>query len=232
MWQLILKTCALFTDCVSKTNNTQLDNAKDLDIVMSMYNVTEYGNNYSKPSGSLWQYYRDEPALDANENIVNFPGNSASFKSKVKITGKTLAGGNTKEIKIAVPLRYLSHFWRTLEMPLISREINLILTCSSTSVVTNSTSAETFAITDTKLYVPAITLSTKDNAKLLEQLKSGFKRTIYCNKYQSKVSLERQNQCLDYLVDPSFKGANRFFVVSFEDNAVKTGHMRYFLLTV
>ena len=181
MWQLIPKNCALFTDCVSKTNNTQLDNAKDLDIVMSMYNVTEYGNNYSKPSGSLWQYYRDETALDANENIVNFPGNSALFKSKVKITGKTLAGGNTKEIKIAVPLRYLSNFWRTLEMPLISCEINLILTWSSTSVITNSTSAETFAITDTKPYVPAITLSTKDNAKLLEQLKSSFKRTINWN---------------------------------------------------
>ena len=90
-------------------------------------------------------------------------------------------------------------------MPLINYEINLILTWWSTCVITNSTGAGTFAITDTKLYVPVVTLSTQDNAKLLQQLNPGFKRTINWNKYQSKISTEAQNQYLDFLINPSFQ---------------------------
>ena len=127
-----------------------------------------------KTSGSLWQYYRGEP----NDNLAN----SESFKFKVKITGKTPNNGNEKDIEIMVPLKYLSNFWRTLETPLINCEVNLILKWSSTCVITNSTSAGKFEITDTKLYVPVVTLSTKENAKLLQQLKSGFKRVINWNK--------------------------------------------------
>ena len=93
-------------------------------------------------------------------------------------------------------------------MPLINREINLILTWSSTCVITNSTGAVKFAITDTKLYVPVVTLSTQDNAKLLQQLKSGFKRTINWSKYQPKISREAQNQYLDFLINTSFQGVN------------------------
>ena len=94
----------------------------------------------------------------------------------MKITGKTPNNDNEKNVEVMVPLKYLSNFWRTLEMPLINCEVNLILTWSSTCVITNSTGAGTFAITDTKLYVPAVTLLTQDNAKLLQQLKSGFKK--------------------------------------------------------
>ena len=79
-------------------------------------------------------------------------------------------------------------------MPLINCEINLILILSSDCVISSATSTTKFAITDTKLYVPVITLSTQDNSKLLQQLKWGFKRTIYWNKYQSKVSIKRKNQ--------------------------------------
>ena len=95
---------------------------------------------------------------------------------------------------MAVPLKYLGNFWKTLEMHLINCKINLILTWSSTCVITNSIGAGTFAITDTKRYVPVATLSTQDNLKPLDQLKSAFKRTINCNRYQSKVSIEKQNQ--------------------------------------
>ena len=98
---------------------------------MPMYNLIEYSNNYSKTSGSLWQYDKDEQ----NDNL----GNSKSFKSKVKITGNTLAGGNTKDFKIVVPLKRLRNFWRTHEMPLINCEVILSLTWSLTSVITNST---------------------------------------------------------------------------------------------
>ena len=104
-----------------------------------------------------------------------------------------------------VPLKYLSNFWRTLEMPLINCEVNLILTWSSTCVITNSTGAGTFQTTDTKLYVPVVTLSTYENSKLLQQLKSGLKRVISWNKYLSKPELLRQNPNINHLVESSFK---------------------------
>ena len=89
----------------------------------------------------MWQYYRDDP----NNNLAD----SKPFKSKIKITGKTPADGNEKDAETMVPLKYLSNFWRTREMPLINCEVNLILTWSSTCVITNSTGAGTFKITDT-----------------------------------------------------------------------------------
>ena len=96
-------------------------------------------------------------------------------------------------------------------MALIYYEINLDLTCSKNCVISSPIGKTKFSITDTKLYVPFVTLSTPDNIKLLKQLKSGFKRTINWNKYQSKVSIARQNQYLDYLIDPIFQGVNRLF---------------------
>ena len=133
-----------------------------------------------------------------------------------------------------VSLKYLSNVWRTLEMPLINREINLDLNWSKKSVVvaTNTDQATTLLITDTKLYVPVLTLLTQDNTKLLEILKSSFKRTINRNKYQSKKSTERPNQYLYYLIDPSFQGVNRLFVLSFKNEAQQTSYKRYHPLTV
>ena len=103
-------------------------------------------------------------------------------------------------------------------MPLINCEVNLILTWTSTCVITNSTGVGTFAISDTKLYVPVVILSTQDNSKLLQQLKSGFKRLISWNKYLSKPELLRINPNLNHLVEPSFQGVNRFFVLAFEND--------------
>ena len=100
--RVVFKNCAPFTDCISEINNTQLDNAKYIGVVMPMYNLSEYSYNYLKTSGSLWQYHRDDP----NDNITQ----SESFKFKIKITGKTSAAGNTKDLEIAVPLKYLSNF--------------------------------------------------------------------------------------------------------------------------
>ena len=111
------KNCAPFTKCISRINNTDIDNAQDIDIVMPMYNLIEYSDNYSKTSGSLWQYYKDDP----NDNMAD----SESFKYKVKITGKTPDNGNSKNVEIIVPLKYLSNFQRTLEMPLVNCKLNL-----------------------------------------------------------------------------------------------------------
>ena len=190
------KNCAPFTKCISRINKPDIDNAHDIDIVMPMYNLIEYSDNYSKTSGSLWQYYKDDP----NENLKDYK----SFKSKVKITGNTPAAGNTKDVERIVPLKYLSNFWRTIEMPLINCEVNLILKWSKDFVITNSRGEGKFAITETKLYVPVVTLSTKDNEKLLQQLKSGFKKTINWNKYESSIKTFAQNRYLNYLINPSF----------------------------
>ena len=131
-----------------------------------------------------------------------------------------------------VPLKYLSNFWRTLEMPLINFEVNLILTWSSTCAITSSNGAGTFEITDTKLYIPVVTLSTQENTKLLQQLKSGFKRVINWNKYLSKPELLAQNPNLNHLVEPSSQGVNRLFVLAFENDEDRTSHNNYYLPNV
>ena len=192
--KVIFKNCAPFTNCISEINKTQIDNAKDIDIVMPMYNLTEYSDNYAKTTGSLWQYCKDIPARDANDDdiVIFADGNiTDSFKFKLKITGRTGTGGR-KDVEIIVPLKYLSNFWRTLEMPLINCEVNLILTWSSSCVLIATSIPNqnaTFAITDTKLYVPVVTLSTQENTKFLQQLKSGFNRVINWKKYLSKPEL-------------------------------------------
>ena len=134
-----------------------------------------------------------------------------------------------------VPLKYLSNFWRTLEMPLINCEVNLILTWSSTCVLISTgvpNQAATFEITDTKLYVSVVTLSTQENNKFFQQLKAGFKRVINWNKYLSKRELLAQNPNLNHLVEPSFQGVNRLFVLTFENDNHRTSDERYYLPTV
>ena len=233
--KVIFKNCAPFTNCISEINNTQIDNAKDIDIVMPMYNLIEYSDNYAKTTGSLWQYCKDIPARNANGEIIIFEENNTtdSFKFKAKITGQTGNGG-TKNIEIMVPLKYLSNFWRTLEMPLINCEVNLILTWSSHCVLIATTvqnQTATFEITDTKLYVPVVTLSTQENTKFLQQLKSGFKRVINWNKYLSKPELLAQNPNLNHLVEPSFQGVNRLFILAFENDDDRISDDQYYLPT-
>ena len=172
----------------------------------------------------MWQYCRDEP----NDNLAD----SESFKSRIKITVKTPAAGSEKDVEVMVTLKYLSNFWRTLEMPLINCEINLILTCSSACAITNFAGTGTFEITDTKLYVPVVTLSTQDNSKLLQQLKSDFRRTVNWNKYLSKPELLRRNSNLNHLIEPSFQGVNIIFVLAFENDTQIISHSRFYLPNV
>ena len=234
--EVILKNCAPFTNCISEINNTQIENVKDLDIMIPMYNSIEYRDNYLKTSGSLWQYTKDIPAVYNNNAIVDFTNNNLtdSFNFKAKMTGQTGEKG-TKNVEIMVPLKYLSNFWRTLEMPLINCEIYLLLAWSASCVIVSTDVANqnaTFAITDTKLYVPVVTLSLQDNAKLLEQLQPGFKRVINWNKYLSKPELLAQNPNLNHLVEPSFQGVNRLFVLAFENDTQRTSSKGYYLPSV
>ena len=113
-------------------------------------------------------------------------------------------------------------------MPLINCEVNLILTWSKDCVITNSTGEGKFATAETKLYVPDVTLSTKDNEKLLQQLKSGFKKTISWNKYESSIKTFAQNRYLNYLINPNFQGANRIFVLAFANENGRTSYYTYY----
>ena len=188
--KVIFKKCVSFTSCISEINNKHVDNAKDIDIVMPMYNLIEYSDNYSKTSASLWQYCKDIPAVNNNDAIVDFTDNNLndSFNFQVKMTGQTGNDG-TKSVEIMVPFSYLSVFWRSLKLPLINCEGNLIFTWSANCGIVSTNVANQnskFAIIDTKLYASVVTLSTQDNTKLLGQLKSGFKRVINWNKYLSK----------------------------------------------
>ena len=196
------KNCAPFTACKSNINNAEMDNCQAIDVIMPMYNFIEYSDNYAKTCESLWQYYRGQP----NDNLAN----SESFKSKIKITGKTPNDGNEKDVEIIVPYKYLSNFWRTLEMPLINCEVTLILTWSSTCVITNSTGEGKFKITDTNL------------------LRYGYKRVINWNKYLSRSELLAQNPNLNYLIEPSFQGVDRLFVLAFENDAQRTVHSGHY----
>ena len=191
-----------------------------------MCNSIEYSSNYLKGSWTLWQYFGDEPAVNSNGVIVDFDEaeSTKSFNFKAKVTGETRVNGR-KGAEIMVPLKYLSNFRGTLEMPSINCEINLILTWSEIYVIVSTANADQaaiFSICDTNSYVPVVTLSSDDNTKPLQQLKSGFKKPINWNKYQSSLSIRRPSQNSDYLTDPSFQRVNRVFVLSFENNGQQT----------
>ena len=200
------KNYAPFTTCATHVNDEHVETAENFDIVMPMYNLIEYSHNYSDSSGSLWQFKRDESAINNSGNPLNVAlGNSTSFKYKASLLGKgTDADGNDrslKNIKLVVRLKYLSNFFRSPEMPLINCKINLELNWNNNCVMYG---ADTFAggdndndrqaafqIAGTKLYVPVVTLSTKDNEKLTKSLDEGFKRSVYWNEYQSKIETKK-----------------------------------------
>ena len=140
------------------------------------------------------------------------------------------------DVKVVVPLKYLSSLWRYLNTPLFNCEVELTLTwfknCALIDKLTraadyganprvfkiNNLENGIFQITDTKLYVPVVSLSKENDIKLLEQLKSGFKRTIKWNKYRSQMTIQPQNNNLNYIIDPTFTNVNRLFVLSFSRN--------------
>ena len=182
--RVAFKNCVLFTKCITHINDEHVDNADNLDIIMPMYNLIEYSDNYWDTSGNLWQFKRDEQNMN-NGNPANVTtDDSSSFKYKSSFFKPLTAADNGvfKDVKIAVPLKYLSNFWRSLEMPLINCKIHLELNWSKDCVMSTIADA-TLKITYTKLYSPIVTLSRKDNAKLVKLLEEGFKRPVYWNGY-------------------------------------------------
>ena len=187
--------------------------------------------NIKKRQVVCCNYYRDEPTNPLSSD-------SEFFKYKTSITGNTYnngvgkAGYDTNNVgknktEVVIPLKHSSNFWRSLNIPLTNCEVELILTWSRNCVLVDMTERDAevdnpaivapsgleFKITDTKLYVPVVTLSKENDIKLLEQLKTGFKRTIKWNKYISQITIELQNSNLNYLSDPTFTNVNRLFVL-------------------
>ena len=234
--RLTLKNNAPFISRISKINDKLVENAED--IAMPMYNLLEYSKNYEKTSGSLFNYYKDEPkehTIGDGDNAINISiRNSESFDYKTKIVESLAAGELEKDdVAIAIPLKYLGNFWRSLDIPLINCDITLVLSCYKECVLvgrglrnepypqpnppiaaTESRTSAKFEITDCKLHIPVNTLSAENDNKLLEQLKSGFRRTIKWNKYMSQMSNQNKNK---NLIDPTFGNVNRLFVLSLEN---------------
>ena len=185
----------------------------------------------------------------AGNNAINISiRNSKSFDYKTEIIGSLDAVKDEKEdVTIAIPLKYLGNFWRSLDISLINCEITLILSWYKECVLVgrafrgppaaaangiNSPTSAKFEISDCKLYVPVVTLSAENNNKLLEQLKSGFRITIKWNKYMSQISNQNKNNILNYLIDPTFSNVNRLFVLSFENEDDRTSSYKYYMPSV
>ena len=182
--RLALKNCAPFTKCNLEINDEHVDTAENLDIVMPMYNLIEYSDNYQDSSATLYQYKRDEPPEDdaAADLTVD---NSNSLKYKIKLLDNVTevavdaAGVRRLNVKVVVPLKYLSNFFRSLEIPLINCKIKLNLAWKKECVLSTGAGEAVFIINDTKLYVPIVTLSKEDNKDFIEQQNKGFQRSIY-----------------------------------------------------
>ena len=216
--ELTLKNNAPFISCISKINGELVENAEDLDIVMPMYNLLEYSDNYQDSTGSLYQFKIDEPP-DDNAEVAN---NTTSLVYKSKLI-KGTDNNNVNNVKLVVPLKYVSNFFRSLEMPLVNCKIDLELTWHKDCMVSSANAAAgqvvSFMITNTKLYVPVVTLSIKDNTNLTKQLNEDFKRTIFWNQYTSKPFPEtphKKTGIFRVALDAAFQGVNRLFVLAFE----------------
>ena len=234
--QVVFKNCAPFGKCRTEINETFVDETDFINITMPMYNLIEYSVNYSSTSGSLSYFGRDEIINNAD---VTIDDNAPSLKHKTSLTGNTEANGTKNGVKIAVPLKYLSSFWRSLEMPLINCKVELSLKWYQRCLLTAANTA-TFKITDAKLYVPIVTLSIEDNSKLTKLLNEGFKRPIYWNEYKVtpnrivEIAPVNDVKHIRELLDSSCPGIKRLFVLACNNTACNDqvsvdSYKKYFL---
>ena len=236
--RLDLKNCAPFTKCNLEINDEHVNTAENLDITMPMYNLIEYSDNYQYSSATLYQYKRDEPAED--DAVADLTAdNSSSFKYKISLLGNPVLDGNItkRSVKVVVPLKYLSNFFRSLEMLLINYKIKLNLTWKKECVLSNQDGAAVFIINDTKMYVPVVTLSKEDNKEFIEQQNKGFPISSYWNEYKTKELYENADaNVFKYInLDPSFEGVNRLFVMAYNranGQPTRNGPQKYYLPTI
>ena len=218
--QVVFKNCAPFEDCRTEINDTFVDYANFRNITMPMYNLIEYSDNYSDTSGSLWDFKRNE--IVDNVNMTN--DNAPLFEYKASLIGNTGNDGTKNGVKIAVPLKYFSNFWRSLEMPLINCKIELLLKWYERCLLTVANTA-TFKIIDEKCCAPIVVLSAEDNAKLSKLLGKIFKRPVYWNKYKVidnkvvEIAAENGEKYIRELLYLSYQGIKRLFVLAYNNTA-------------
>ena len=226
--RLALKNCAPFTKCNLEINDEYVNTAENLDIVMPMYNLIEYSDNYQDSSATLYKYKRDEPPED--DAVADLTAdNSSSFKYKINLLGNPAVANNVakRNVKVVVPLKYLSNFFRSLEMPLINCKIKLNLTWKKECVLSTDAGEAVFIINDTKLYVPVVTLSKERNKDFIEQQNKGLQGSIYWNEYKTKEqTVDSDNNNANFVryisLDPSFQRVNRLFVMAYSTLANQT----------
>ena len=214
-----------------------------------MYSLIEYSSNYSETIGSLWFYFKDQ-ATDFKANI-SVTDNFKSLKYKDKLLGNkedrddNAANGILKNAIIAVSLKYLSNFWRSIEMPLINCKVKLkfrwtkhyIFSVASTGNVDGNNDNDNnnnniFTITDTQLFVPVVTLSARDNQKLSKLLTKGSERSVYWNEYKTKSENKNMPNKYRHFLESNFVGVNRLFVLVYTDennNAKRFNAQKYYL---
>ena len=206
---------------------------------MPMYNLIEYSDNYQDSSATRYQYKRDEPP--EADTVADLTANDAdSLKYKIKLLGNVIeVAGDAAcvgrlNVKVVVPLKYLSNLFRSLEMPLINCKIKLNLTWKKECVLSTGAGEAVFIINDTKLYVPVVTLSKEDNKYFIEQQNKGFQRSISWNKYKAKeINEDVDANVFEYInLDPSFQGVNRLFVLAYnrvDGQPSRNGQRKYYL---
>ena len=212
--RLALKNCAPFTKCNLEINDEHVDTAENLDIVMPMYNLIEYSDNYQDSSATLYQYKRDEPPANLANNLAT--NTSSSFEYKVNLLGNPVVVNNVAKlnVKIVVPLKYLSNFFRSLEMPLINCKIKLNLTWKKNvyyqlmmmMLILIILIIILYSLSMIQKYTFQLLLRQK---KIIKILLKGFQRSIYWNEYKTKEQKENAAAAFKYInLDPSFQGVN------------------------
>ena len=205
----------------------------------------------------MCNYANENNAANASINN-NKTTTSKSFEYKTKLIGRTSNDNNTLDAEVFTPLKYLSNFWRSLDLPLINCEKELDLSCSKKCIISEmsitpriagnqdanppaldvaaiQTTGAIFQINNVKLYVPVVALSINDNIKFLENIKQEFKRTVSLNKFRSEIIPQTKKNNLDHLVDPTFKNIGRLFVFSFKtgnDDPTKSNFDEYYMSLV
>ena len=201
--------------------------------------IYKYSDNYQDSSATLYQYKQDKPPED--DAVADLTAdNSDSLKYKIKLlcnvpeVAVDAAGVRKLNVKVVVPLKYLSNFFRSLEMPLINCKIKLTLTWKKECVLSTGVDEAVLIIIDPKLYVPVVTLSKEHNKDFIEQQNKGFQRSIYWSEYKTKeINEDADANVFKYInLDPSFQGVNRLFVMAYNranGQPTRNGQRKYYL---
>ena len=223
------KNCHPFVKSDIHLNDVHVENSNKLDVIMNMYNLIEYSDNYEDSTASLYQFKRQEPFANSVNLTVD---DSSSLKYKLGVletatnttindAGSRVLNANEnnpvwKNAKIIVLLKYISSFFRSLELPLTNAKLFIKLNYTKNSVKSDNAGESTFKITKTELYVPVVTSKTEDKNKLNQLLDDEFKRTVYWNEYKSKIEgviqPHNNNNFKRTLLDAAIPGINRLFV--------------------